>query len=66
MVILERFKSLNLKQKKMRKLCIDEVGFKMKKNEKNVCCNFKKKHTFFIAIFWLLLWLYISKMICRA
>jgi hypothetical protein len=65
MVISEPFKLLNL-NKRMRKLCIDEVGgVKMKKNEKNLFCNFKK-HNFFIALFWLLLWLYISKMICKA
>jgi hypothetical protein len=36
MAISEQFKSLNLNQKKMRKLCTDEVGgVKMKKNEKH-------------------------------
>jgi hypothetical protein len=50
----------------MRKLCIDEVrGVKMKKNEKNLFCN-SKKRIFLIALFWLLLWLRISKMICKA
>jgi hypothetical protein len=51
MVISEPFKLLNL-NKRMRKLCIDEVGgVKMKKNEKNLFCNFKKRN-FFIALFW--------------
>jgi hypothetical protein len=49
MVISERFKSLNLKKKKKRKLCTDEVGrVRMKKNEKNAFCNLKKC-IFFIA-----------------
>jgi hypothetical protein len=35
MAISKQFKSLNLKKKKMRKLCTNEVrGVKMKKNEK--------------------------------
>ncbi len=38
----------------------------MKKNEKkNVFCN-SKKRIFFTALVWLLLWLCVSKMICRA
>jgi len=65
MAILERLKLLNLKIK-MRKLWTNEVGgVKMKKKEKNTICNLKKR-IFFTAIFWLLLWLCISKMICKA
>ncbi len=63
MAISEQFKLLNLKRNKLRKLCTDEVGgVKMKKN---TFCN-SKKRIFFIALFWLLIWLCISKMICRA
>ncbi len=67
MVMSEQFKSLNLNQKKMRKLCTDEVGgVKMKKNEKKTAfCN-SKSCSFFTALFWLLFWLCSSKMICRA
>jgi hypothetical protein len=51
----------------MRKLCIDEVGeVKMKKSEKKHVLQFEKKHIFFTALFWLLLWLCILKMICKA
>jgi hypothetical protein len=61
MEISKQFKSLNLK--KMRKLCADEAeGVKMKKN---VFCNTKKR-ILFTALFWLLLWHCISKMICAA
>jgi hypothetical protein len=44
MVMSEQFKWLNLNQKKMRKLCTDEVGgVKMKKNEKkNHVLQFEK------------------------
>jgi Na+-transporting methylmalonyl-CoA/oxaloacetate decarboxylase beta subunit len=57
MAISKPFKSLNLK-KIMRKLCTDEVrGVKMKKK---TYCN-SKKRIFFTALFWLLLWLCISK-----
>ncbi len=37
----------------------------MKKNEKNVFCN-SKKRIFFTALFWLVLCLCILKMICKA
>jgi hypothetical protein len=43
MAISEQFKSLNLNQKKMRKLCTDEVtGVKMKNNERTyfLYCSF--------------------------
>ncbi len=44
MAISEQFKSLNLNQKKMRKLCTDEVGgVKMKKMKKKAFCNLKQK-----------------------
>jgi hypothetical protein len=43
----------------MRKLCTDEV------RGKNAFCNFKK-HIFFAALYCLLLWLRISKMIYKA
>jgi hypothetical protein len=50
----------------MRKLCIDEVGgVKMEKNEKKSVLQFEKS-IFFTALFWVLLWLCISKMICKA
>jgi hypothetical protein len=63
MVISEQFKSLNLNTKKMRKLCTDEViSAKMKKH---AFCNLKK-HIFSTALFWLLLWLCIAKMIHKA
>ncbi len=63
MAISKQVKLLNLNQNKMRKVCIDEVReFKMKKN---VFFNLKKS-IFFNALFWLFLWLCISKMICRA
>jgi hypothetical protein len=35
----------------MRKLCIDKVAVKMKKNEKKVFCNFKK--TYFLYCYFL-------------
>jgi hypothetical protein len=43
MAISEQFQSLNLNQKKMRKLCTDVIiGVKMKKNEKTyfLYCSF--------------------------
>jgi hypothetical protein len=50
----------------MRKLCTNEVGgVKMKKNEKKTHFVLKK-YFFFTALLWLLLWLCISKMVCRA
>lgn len=66
MTISEQFKLFNLNKKK-RKLCTDEGGgVKMKKNEKKTTfCNLKNC-IFFPALFWLLLWLCISKMICKA
>ncbi len=46
---------------KVTKLCTDEVGgVKMKENERNAFCNSK------IVLSLLLLWLCISKMICKA
>jgi hypothetical protein len=57
-----------LNQKKERKLCTDEIGgvFKTKKNEKKKAfCNLKKR-IFFTALFWLLLWVCIAKMISKA
>jgi hypothetical protein len=64
MAISKQFKSLNLNQKKF---CTHEVrGVKMKKNEKKNAFFNLKKRIFFTALFWLLLWLCISKMICRA
>jgi hypothetical protein len=43
--ISEQFKPFNL-QKRLRKLCTNEIrGVKMKKNEKNTFCN-SKKHNF--------------------
>jgi hypothetical protein len=36
----------------------------MKKNEKIMFCNLKKMY-FFYCFFWLLLWLCISKMLCK-
>jgi hypothetical protein len=52
----------------MRKLCTDEVGeFKMKKfKKKKLVLQFEKNVLFFTTLIWLLLWLCISKMICRA
>jgi len=51
----------------MRKLCTDEVGgVKMKKDEKKTHFSIRKNVFSFIALFWLLIWLCISKMICRA
>jgi hypothetical protein len=38
---------------------------RMKKNEKKMFCN-SKKHIFFRALFWLVLWLCRTKMICKA
>jgi hypothetical protein len=50
----------------MRKLCTNEVGgAKMKKNEKKMHFVLKK-YFFFTALVRLLLWLCISKMVCRA
>jgi len=40
-VIVEQFKSLNLNQKKMRNICTDEVGVKMKKTEKKRVLQFQ-------------------------
>jgi hypothetical protein len=51
----------------MRKLCTDEVGgVKMKKNEKKKHFVIKKNVFSLLLFFWLLLWLCIAKMICRA
>jgi len=36
-----------------------------KKREKNTFYN-SKKHIYFTALFWLVLWLCIAKMICKA
>jgi hypothetical protein len=49
----------------MRKLSTDEVGGVKMKQMKKLVLQFEK-HIFFIALFWLLFWLCISKMICRA
>jgi hypothetical protein len=58
-------KLLNL-NRRMRKFCIDEVGgVKMKKNEKYLFCNLKKRF-FFYCSFLVAPWLCISKMICKA
>jgi len=64
MPVSKQFKLFNLK--KMRKLCTDEVrGFKIKEmKKKNVFCNFIFLNL--TALFWLLLWLCIPKMIGRA
>ncbi len=57
--------SKQLKKSKMRKLFTNEIRqVKMKKNEKNAFCN-SKKCIFFTAFFWVLIWLYISKVICK-
>jgi hypothetical protein len=48
----------------MRKLCAAEAGG-VKMEKKNALCN-TKKCIFFTALFWLLLWLCVSKMICTA
>jgi hypothetical protein len=50
----------------MKKICIDEVGgVIMKKNEKKTTFCKLTKYFFFTNFFWLLLWLCISKMICK-
>jgi hypothetical protein len=53
-----------------RKLCTDEIGeVKIKKSEKKKkkVLQSEKIYKFFtVLVFWLLLWLCISKMICRA
>jgi len=68
MVISEQFKSLNLNpKKKMRKLCTNEVGgVKMNKNKKYHILEFEKTYFLYCSFFWLLLWVCISKMICKA
>ncbi len=47
----------------MRKLCTGEIGGVKMEKKKKTFCNSKVE---FIAIFWMLIWLYISKMICKA
>jgi hypothetical protein len=52
----------------MKKLCTDEVGeFKMKQKKKKTGFAIRKNVLFLnMTLIWLLLWLCISKMICRA
>jgi hypothetical protein len=51
----------------MRNLCTDKIGgVKMKKNEEKKVFWSLRKRVFFTALFGLLLWLCIAKMICKA
>jgi hypothetical protein len=43
----------------------DNFFYNKKQKQKNMICNLKKP-IFFIALLWLVLWLSISKMFCRA